>query len=84
MSLEENAEESGSGRWIIYETDEACGLAESGDSGGPVASGTYKGDATGILIAGTDTSPYCSGGNEWAEQRIFTILNFWDVYVAAS
>lgn len=82
MPTREEAEYSGA--YVIEETDQACGLAEHGDSGGPVASGTYKGDATGILITGTHGSPYCSGGNEWVEQRIFTILNLFDVYVAAS
>jgi hypothetical protein len=79
-----NYEESGSGTWWIKETDQVCGYAAPGDSGGPVTNGTYPGDATGILIAaGPDDG--CGGDDTlWIEQRIFAALNAFDVYIAAS
>lgn len=84
VSTRINYAESGSGEWLIRETDQVCGYAAPGDSGGPVTDGTYKGDATGILIA---TAPdNACGGNKtlWIEQRIFAALNAFGVYVAAS
>jgi hypothetical protein len=84
VSSEVNYSGEGSGTWLIKATDQVCGYAAPGDSGGPVTDGTYKGDATGILIsAGPDNN--CGGTKTlWAEQRIFTILNQFGVYVAAS
>ncbi len=77
-------EESGSGKWSIKETNQVCGYAASGDSGGPVTSGTYLGDATGILIA-VGPEKKCGGDNTlWVEQRISSVLNLFDVYIAAS
>lgn len=73
-----------SGEYSIKETDQVCGYAAPGDSGGPVTDGTYTGDATGILLAaGSESS--CGGTNTlWTEQRIFADLNLFNVYVAAS
>ena len=68
--------------YTIQETDIACGTAEPGDSGSAAASGVYKGDATGIVIAaGTDAR--CPYGKTWDEQRIFTVLGLFNVYVAS-
>lgn len=84
VSTEINYAESGSGKWWIKETDQVCGYSAPGDSGGPVTDGTYKGDATGILIAGGPDNA-CGGTNTiWIEQRIFAALNAFGVYVAAS
>jgi hypothetical protein len=71
------------GTYGIKETDQVCGYANHGDSGGPVADGTYTEVATGTLISG---GPYagCAGGNLWTEQRIFASLNLFHVYVASS
>jgi hypothetical protein len=84
VSTEINYEASGSGKWSIKETDQVCGYGASGDSGGPVTDGTYKGDATGLLLAvGPDNA--CGGTKTlWIEQRIFAALNLFGVYVAAS
>lgn len=79
-----NYEDTGSGKWSIKETDQVCGYAAPGDSGGPVTDGTYQGDATGILI-GVGPSNSCGGTKTlWTEQRIFADLNMFGVYVAAS
>lgn len=75
-----------SGEWGIRETDKVCGYAAPGDSGGPVTDGTYTGDATGILLSSGTNYEACPQGNGaiFAEQRIFAVLNLFDVYVAAS
>jgi hypothetical protein len=71
------------GTYGIKETDQVCGYANHGDSGGPVADGTYKEVATGIMLA-AGTYSGCAGGNLWIEQRIFADLNLFHVYVASS
>ncbi|HSZ14359.1 MAG TPA: hypothetical protein VK790_10030 [Solirubrobacteraceae bacterium] len=79
-----NYEDSGSGKWWIKETDQVCGYAAEGDSGGPVTSGVYQGDATGILL-GAGPRQSCGGDDTfWVEQRIFAALGLFDVYVASS
>lgn len=52
-----------SGKYSVQETDQVCGYAASGDSGGPVTDGTYTGDATGITLA-VGPEPSCGGTNE--------------------
>jgi hypothetical protein len=71
------------GTYGIKETDQICGYANHGDSGGPVADGTYKEVATGTLL-GAGPRAACAGGNFWIEQRIFASLNLFHVYVASS
>jgi hypothetical protein len=72
------------GEYAIKETDQVCGYAAPGDSGGPVTDGTYTGDATGITLA-VGPEPKCGGTDTlWIEQRIFAVLNLFDVYVASS
>jgi hypothetical protein len=79
-----NYADTGSGEWTIQQTDQVCGYAAPGDSGGPVTDGTYQGDATGLLLA-AGPQPSCGGTNTiWIEQRIFAVLNLFNVYVAAS
>jgi hypothetical protein len=81
-----NYSKTGSGEWTIQQTDQICAYGQPGDSGGPVTDGTYTGDATGIMLAfGTDFTD-CPQGNGALiiEQRIFTVLGLFNVYVAAS
>lgn len=79
-------ENIGPQEYTVNELDFICGAANHGDSGGPVTDGTYPGVATGIMISlGTDVTDCGTQGNGafFTEQRIFTILNLFNVYVAS-
>lgn len=72
-----------SGVWGVKETDQVCGNAQHGDSGGPVVDGNYKEVAVGLVLS-AGSSASCPGGKLWVQQRVFADLGLFNVYVAAS
>jgi streptogrisin B len=71
-----------SGNWTVQHLDVICGLAQHGDSGGPVSDYTYRGAATGILISlGSGNSSCGEKGEFFTEEDIFPILEETDTYV---
>jgi hypothetical protein len=70
-----------SGNYTVQHLDEVCALAQPGDSGGPVSDHTYRGAATGIVIAAGSGSTCNAKGDFFLEGEIFPILEETNTYV---